>query len=294
MANRASTQSLSARQPIWICLTVIVTVFLVVTAASVIERITVARAVGKLSDHVAPLDELAVHQLLLIHSAQRVANIVQLSAAGIFAAVVIATIVLVHRLVRPLNTLVAEVRTVADGNYDQPISLAGPREIAELSEAVEEMRENLRASTVQLLDSERRSEQARIAADVHDRIIQRVFGLGLGLTSAAARRNPDLQPFIDETDEIIRDLREVIFNLSDFASSDRRVRLRSEVFAILERSAAALGFTPTLQFDGPVDDIEIEPALQCRCPRGHLGIAEQHREACTGHRRDTVYSGELK
>jgi signal transduction histidine kinase len=46
------------------------------------------------------------------------------------------------------------------------------------------MRENLRANAVQLLDGERRNEQARIAADVHDRIIQRVFALGLGLTSA--------------------------------------------------------------------------------------------------------------
>ena len=415
MASRTRAQSLSVTQLIWICLTVIATVFLAASAASIIGRITVARAVGELSDHVAPLqdkveqlrrafvdqetgqrgfllsgnpltlepyaagtatadrlvpelrsglagdaeagdllekavtaaaawksqaaepqiaarrggptspqqierwaleglrlfdqlrtqlrslassvDELATQQLQRIHSAQRVANIIQIIAAGVLLAVLAATIVIVARLLgRPLDTLVAQVRTVADGDYDQPISRAGPREVAEVSEAVEEMRENLRASTIQLLDGERRNEQARIAADVHDRIIQRVFGLGLGLTSASARRNPDLQPFIDETDDIIQDLREVIFNLSEAAPPSGRVRLRSEIFAILERSATALGFTPTLQFDGPIDVIQMDPALHAAVLAviwESLSNTARHAQATAATLRIAVTSTEL-
>ena len=47
-----------------------------------------------------------------------------------------------------------------------------------------EMRGSLRVAAARQVDSELRDEQARIAADLHDRVIQRVFGgLGLGLTS---------------------------------------------------------------------------------------------------------------
>ena len=415
-ASRTRAQSLSVRQLIWICLIVIATVFLAASAASIVGRITVGRAVGELSDQIAPLqdkveqlrrayvdqetgqrgfllsgnpitlepytsgtatsdrlvpelrtglagdaqagdllekavaaaaawrsqaaepqiaarrggpispqqierwaldglrlfdqlrtqlrslassvDELAAHQLQRIHSAQRVANIIQIIAVGVLLVVLITTIVVVQRLLgRPLNTLVGQVKRVADGDYDQPISRAGPREVTELSEAVEEMRENLRASTIQLLEGERRNEQGRIAADVHDRIIQRVFGLGLGLTSASARRNPELQPFIDETDDIIQDLREVIFNLSAAAPPGRRVRLRSEVFAILERSATALGFTPTLQFDGPIDDIRIDPALHAAILAviwESLSNTARHAQATAATLRIAATSTELR
>lgn len=137
---------------------------------------------------------------------------------------------------------------MADGDYDQPVHRTGPREVADLSEAVERMRVSLRASTDRLVDGELRDEQARIAADLHDRVIQRVFGLGLSLTSAASRGKPELQPFIDETDLIIRDLREVVFNLNRAFSPGRR--LGSAIIDVLEGAVSALGFTPTLNFDG--------------------------------------------
>lgn len=118
------------------------------------------------------------------------------------------------------------------------------------------MRESLRKSTQKLVDAERRDEQARIAAELHDRIVQRVFALGLALASSSARRNPDLQPFIDETDDIIRDPREVIFNLNQATSTPARpALLRSAIINVLEHTVAALDFTLTLHLDGPIDEL---------------------------------------
>lgn len=211
----------------------------------------------------ADVDELIDRQLEQIRDAQRAANIAQLTAASVALVTIIVALALTQRLLhRPLATLVDEVREISIGDYDAPIQHAGPREIAEVSDAVERMRENLRASTLRLVNSERRDEQARIAADLHDRIIQRVFALGLGLTSASARKSLDLEPFIDETDEIIRDLREVIFNLNASATPlDRPLQMRAAVIDIVESSVPALGFTPTLLFKGAVDETPISPAL---------------------------------
>ena len=212
----------------------------------------------------ARIDSLIQDQLQHIRSVQRTANIIQYGAAIIMAATIISAVIVVQRLLtRPVTRLVRAVRTVADGVYDQPISRAGPREIAEVSAAVEYMRDSLRAATGRFVDVELRDEQARIAADLHDRVIQWVFGLGLGLTSAAARGNRHLGPFIDETDGIIRDLRETIFNLDHAISSPVRVtRLRSDVADMLERGLSPLPFTPALQLEGPAQDVPTTPVMQ--------------------------------
>ncbi len=210
------------------------------------------------------IDSLIQDQLQHIRSIQRTANIIQYGAAIIMAAVIISAVIAVQRLLtRPVARLVRDVRTVADGVYDQSISRAGPREIAEVSAAVEDMRDSLRAATGRLVDAELRDEQARIAADLHDRVIQRVFGLGLGLTSAAARGNRELGPFIDETDSIIRDLRESIFNLDHAISAPARAtRLRSAIIDMLDGDITPLDFTPTLKLDGPVEAVTIPSAIQ--------------------------------
>jgi signal transduction histidine kinase len=210
-------------------------------------------------------DELAAQQIDRVRAAQRLANVERIITAGALLVVVVSGIVLCERLLtRPVNRLLRDVRTVADGDYDHTIRQGGPREIAVLSDATERMRGSLRSSATLVAAAERRDEQARMAADLHDRIIQRVFGLGLGLTSAANRHSPDLTPFITQTDEIIRDLRRVIFDLDEGSSSLARggVRLRIAIIDMVENSVASLGFAPTLDFDGPIDDCANRPGLQ--------------------------------
>ncbi|CAN3127457.1 CHASE3 domain-containing protein [Mycobacterium sp. smrl_JER01] len=206
---------------------------------------------------------LSEAQVVHIQAVQRTATTVQAVGAVILLLTVVGAVIVIRRLLtQPVRVLVQRVKEVAAGDDDRPLPRPGLRETTEIADAVEQMRLSLRASTDLLVDSELREEQARIAADLHDRVIQRVFGLGLGLTSASSRRNPDLEPFIDETDAIIRDLREVIFNLHQtIAPTGRSTRLRSAVIDVVEGSAPALGFSPTLQFDGPVDAAPLCPEL---------------------------------
>ncbi|QZT58191.1 CHASE3 domain-containing protein [Mycolicibacterium austroafricanum] len=234
----------------------------------------------------AHTDAMAEAQLMQIQSVQRTANIVQAVGAVMLVLSVIGAVIAVRCLLtRPVGMLVDRVKRVADGDYDRPIIRPGLRETAEIADAVEQMRLSLRASTDRLIDSELRDEQARIAAELNDRVIQRVFGLGLGLTAASARRDPDLQPFIDETDVIIRDLREVIFNLDHAVSPlGRPSRIRSAIIDVVEGSVSALGFTPTLEIAGPVDDTPIPPELHAAV----LAVVRESLSNVVRHSRATA------
>lgn len=245
------------------------------------------------------IDSLILQQLSHINSVQTVANIIQYAAAILLAATIFGAIVLVQQqLTKPVGRLVSDVRAVADGGYDRVIERAGPLELAEVSAAVEEMRDSLRSATSRLVDSELRDEQARIAADLHDRVIQRVFGLGLGLTSAAAHGKRDLTPFIDETDGIIRDLRESIFNLDHATASPLRVtRLRSAIIDMLDGNVSTLPFTPTLQLDGPIEAVAIAPPLQASVLsviRESLSNIARHSQATAATVKVVIGDGELQ
>ncbi|WP_445167855.1 sensor domain-containing diguanylate cyclase [Mycolicibacterium sp. Dal123E01] len=93
----------------------------------------------------ARIDTLINEQIAHIRSVLRTANISQWVALSILAVSVVGCIVTVRRmLTQPVDRLVRSVRAVADGDYDQPIGRGGPREFAEISAAVDDMRNRLR------------------------------------------------------------------------------------------------------------------------------------------------------
>jgi signal transduction histidine kinase len=99
-------------------------------------------------------------------------------------------------------------------------------------------------------------DRDRIARDLHDHVIQRLFATGLTAQSLArsssavdARRLTEMVEHIDGT---IRQIRTSIFQLrGTFAPGASAVR--TAVLAIVGELAPELGFTPELQFVGPVD-----------------------------------------
>ncbi|HZU73200.1 MAG TPA: PAS domain S-box protein [Acidimicrobiales bacterium] len=102
------------------------------------------------------------------------------------------------------------------------------------------------------------SDRERIARDLHDLVIQRVFAAGIGLQSVARLAEPPevamrILAVVDELDDTIREIRSTIFSLE----SERRVvaGLRSRVMALASRSAGGLGFEPAVRFTGPVDSL---------------------------------------
>lgn len=91
------------------------------------------------------LDNLIAQEIEHIRSVLRTANNSQWVAVGVLAASIVGCVIVVRRmLTQPVSRLVRTVRAVADGDYDQPISRGGPREIAEISAAVDDMRNRLR------------------------------------------------------------------------------------------------------------------------------------------------------
>ncbi len=99
-------------------------------------------------------------------------------------------------------------------------------------------------------------DRERIAADLHDTVIQRIFATGLMLEGLIRRLPPEaaerLERAVTDLDETIRQIRTTIFALS--APRHRR-SFRSEVLEVVNRAAEAFGFLPQLRLDGPLEGI---------------------------------------
>jgi signal transduction histidine kinase len=100
-------------------------------------------------------------------------------------------------------------------------------------------------------------ERDRIARDLHDAVIQRLFAIGLSLqglvraapTSEAADR---VTKAIADVDDTIRQIRSSIFELS---TSDDDQGARATIRALADELRAVLGFEAEVSFDGPVDTV---------------------------------------
>ena len=105
----------------------------------------------------------------------------------------------------------------------------------------------------------------RIARDLHDVVIQRLFATGLQLQTAARLAvRPEvaqrITAAVDDLDTTIRDIRTAIFELRSPAVTTLRGELRAEV----DEAAESLGFPPDLELTGPIDSAvpeEIRPDL---------------------------------
>jgi signal transduction histidine kinase len=100
------------------------------------------------------------------------------------------------------------------------------------------------------------ADRDRIARDLHDLVIQRLFGIGLQLQNTLSYPvQPEvaqrLNNAVSELDTAMRDIRSVIFQLHEGKSTD----LRSDVRAIAADAEASLRFRPHLMFIGPMSAV---------------------------------------
>jgi signal transduction histidine kinase len=120
--------------------------------------------------------------------------------------------------------------------------------------AVDNARMRARLGAIALLE-----DRERIARDLHDKVIQRLFAAGMSLQTAlplterseAASR---IAQTIEELDETIREIRYTIFALE--RPSHRGVRV--DIFAEADGAREALGYSPDLRLDGPIDVVVTE------------------------------------
>ncbi|MFB2585342.1 GAF domain-containing sensor histidine kinase [Herbiconiux liukaitaii] len=100
-------------------------------------------------------------------------------------------------------------------------------------------------------------DRGRIARDLHDHVIQQIFGTGLELqsiagglagTPAAAR----LQESVGHLDASISQIRTAVFALSP-PTGENRGGVRHSIIDLATELAPRLGSTPQVSFSGPVD-----------------------------------------
>ena len=140
-------------------------------------------------------------------------------------------------------------------------------------------------------------DRERIARDLHDVVIQRLFATGLQLQSTARlARAPELGERItnavDELDTTIRDIRSAIFELRGPVAAT----LRADIRATVDAAAASLGFRPELVLDGPVDSAvpdEIRPDVVAVL-REALSNVVRHARASKVSVRVRVGDGRLR
>jgi len=115
--------------------------------------------------------------------------------------------------------------------------------------AVENARLHQRAGEIAVYE-----ERDRMARDLHDGVIQRLFAIGLSLQGTAAQAGRSVASSIggvvDDIDETIRQVRATIFELG---SAGRGMGIRSNVLALVEEVQPALGFDVPVEFSGPID-----------------------------------------
>lgn len=107
------------------------------------------------------------------------------------------------------------------------------------------------------------AERDRMARDLHDRVIQRIFAAGISLqTAVRLARNPRaaerIEGVISDLDTTITELRETIFTLRHGIRPS--AGLRDQIIALTEEAAPALGFTPAVSFSGAPDSVPPEVA----------------------------------
>lgn len=149
------------------------------------------------------------------------------------------------------------------------------------------------AVTLVLAESQREHERLaiyedrdRIARDLHDLVIQRLFATGMSLQGAL--RLGDLNEgvedrisrAVDELDETIREIRQTIFALHE-PTSGPASGVRGRVLRETSQSGSLLGFEPSVRFVGPVDSLVSDRVSEhlVAALREALSNAMKHAEA---------------
>jgi PAS domain S-box-containing protein len=161
-----------------------------------------------------------------------------------------------HPTIRPMGTGLRLFGQHADGRMFpveislSPVQIDGRTQtIATIRDVTE--RQESAAEMAMLQDRE------RIARDLHDMVIQRLFAAGMGLQAVQASAEPPavaerIASTIDDLDDTIRELRSAIFRLGQ--QGEKRT-LSAQLTELVHDRARHLGFEPDLRLVGNLDHL---------------------------------------
>ncbi len=137
----------------------------------------------------------------------------------------------------------------------QLASASGTHTFATVRDLTERVRVEAEAAAVRRQHSTA-LERERIAHDLHDNVIQRLFALGLTLEGLPPRIDtPDVASkvfaAVDTIDDIIDDLRSTIYGLRNRLSNQAPVR--DQIFSVIDEMQPSLGFSPSVTITGDLE-----------------------------------------
>jgi PAS domain S-box-containing protein len=125
-------------------------------------------------------------------------------------------------------------------------------------------------------------ERERIGRDLHDVVLQRLYGTGLTVQAIGAGTDQAttdaLETVIDEIDRIIGEVRTIVFTLGN---SGQRGALGQDLADVVAQASRVLGFTPGLRLVGPVESVMTDDtcAEMLASMREALGNVARHANA---------------
>ena len=147
-------------------------------------------------------------------------------------------------------------------------------------------------------------DRARIARDLHDTVIQRLFATGLSLQGTAmliptdpARATDRVEAAVDDLDVTVKQIRSAIFGLEARGPQAEATAagVRSQVLDLVREARPLLAHEPTVLFEGPVDaatPAEVVPDLLATL-REALSNVGRHAHADHVEVRLAVSGGDL-
>jgi signal transduction histidine kinase len=127
-------------------------------------------------------------------------------------------------------------------------------------------------------------DRDRIARDLHDLVIQRLYATGMSLEGVSARLGQSdngrrVSSAVDALDETIKEIRSAIFSLHSRPGADDS-GLRAQILTVVDEATGALGFAPALRMSGVLDDVPGEVGEHLLgALREALSNAARHAEA---------------
>lgn len=141
---------------------------------------------------------------------------------------------------------------------DELLTIAAVRDVSERNAAEVayiESQEALRRAELRMAVAE---DRERIARDLHDTVIQRLFGTGLSLQATASMVDQPvrdrLESAVADLDEMILELRTTIYSLQ--ATRSLAGGLRGELLDVATEAGSTTGLDVRVRFDGPIESLD--------------------------------------
>jgi signal transduction histidine kinase len=139
-------------------------------------------------------------------------------------------------------------------------------------------------------------DRDRIAKDLHDLVIQRLYATGMSLQGTisliSVREVADrVGSAVDALDDTIREIRSAIFALHSHAGA-KPASLRSRILYAAQEMAPALGFAPSVRLDGSLEEAVPAAVAEQLLTAIRESLANVARHASASHAELAVAVGE--